>query len=64
MPERRRKAENFNVLGKLQVSFFYALGGLNSDFKADILNVTSDHLCVKVYLIAHIEQHGHRKPLS
>lgn len=40
-----------------------ALRGLNFDFEADILNFISDHLFLKIHLIAHIEQHGHRKPL-
>lgn len=37
------------------------------DFEADILNLSSNHLCLKRNIITHIEQHGHRKtsvPLS
>lgn len=37
---------------------------LRISFKGDILNLTSEHLCLKLHLIVHVEQHGHRKPLS
>lgn len=34
---------------------------LRISFKGDILNLTSEHLCLKLHLIVHAEQHGHRK---
>lgn len=37
---------------------------LRISFKGDILNLASEHLCLRMHLTVHTEQHGHRKPLS